>query len=83
VEENCTGAQSWEIEMTPWGLPLKVRASALPVAEPELVANPGRPNEGKYYCRGLVQADGKGGMRLSRFGRQYMEMMMFVPEGVP
>jgi hypothetical protein len=30
-----------------------------------------------------VQADGKGGMRLSRFGRQYMEMMMFVPEGVP
>jgi hypothetical protein len=83
VEENCTGAQSWEIEMTPWGLPLKVRASALPVAEPELVANPGRPNEGKYYCRGLVQADGKGGMRLSRFGRQYMEMMMFVPKGVP
>ncbi|MFZ9874892.1 MAG: M23 family metallopeptidase [Candidatus Methylacidiphilales bacterium] len=78
VEENCTGAQSWEIEMTPWGLPLKVRASALPVAGPELVANPGRPNEGKYYCRGLVQADGKGGMRLSRFGRQYMEMMMFV-----
>ena len=79
VEENCTGAQSWEIEMTPWGLPLKVRASALPVAEPELVANPGRPNEGKYYCRGLVEADGKGGMRLSRFGRQYFDMMMFVP----
>ncbi|NDF17796.1 MAG: sulfite exporter TauE/SafE family protein [Verrucomicrobia bacterium] len=32
---------------------------------------------GKYYCRGLVEADGKGGMRLSKFGRQYLEMMMF------
>jgi len=79
VQENCTGAQSWQIEMSPWGLPLKVSASAIPVAGPELVANPGRPNEGKYYCRGLVEPDGKGGMRLSKFGRQYIEMMMFVP----
>jgi hypothetical protein len=79
-EENCTGAKSWQIEMTPWGLPLKVSASAVPVAGPELVANPGRPNEGKYYCRGLVEADGKGGMRLSRFGRQYFDMMMFTGE---
>ena len=80
VEGNCTGAQSWQIEMTPWGLPLRVKGSALPVAAPELVANPGRPNEGKYYCRGLVEADGKGGMRLSKFGRQYFEMMMFIQE---
>ena len=80
VEENCTGAQSWQIEMTPWGLPLKVSASAIPVAGPELVANPGRPNEGKYYCRGLVEPDGKGGMRLSKFGRQYFDMMMFTGE---
>jgi len=77
AQENCTGAESWEIEMTPWGLPLKVSASALPVNGPELVANPGQPNEGKYYCRGLVEPDGKGGMRLSKFGRQYVEMMMF------
>ncbi len=77
--DNCTGAESWQIEMTPWGLPLKVSASATPVTGPELVANPGRPNEGKYYCRGLVEPDGKGGMRLSKFGRQYFDMMMFVP----
>jgi len=77
VQENCTGAQSWQVEMTPWGLPLKVSASAMPVAGPELVANPGNPREGKYYCRSLVEADGKGGMRLSKFGRQTMEMMMF------
>lgn len=80
VEENCTGAQAWQIEMTPWGLPLKVKGSAIPVTGPELVANPGRPNEGKYYCRGLVEPDGKGGMRLSRFGRQYFDMMMFTGE---
>ncbi len=80
IEENCTGAQAWQIEMTPWGLPLKVKGSAIPVAGPELVANPGRPNEGKYYCRGLVEPDGKGGMRLSKFGRQYVEMMMFTGE---
>ena len=79
MEENCTGAQSWQIEMTPWGLPLRVQGSAVAVTVPELVANPGRPNEGKYYCRGLVEADGKGGMRLSKFGRQYFDMMMFVP----
>ena len=79
VEENCTGAQSWRVEMTPWGLPLRVSALALPVEGPRLVANPGRPNEGKYYCRGLVEADGKGGMRLSKFGGQYLEMMMFSP----
>ena len=78
-QENCTGAQSWEIEMTPWGLPLRLTASATPVTGPQLVANPGRPNEGKYYCRGLVEPDGKGGMRLSKFGRQYFDMMMFVP----
>jgi len=77
VQENCTGAESWEIEMTPWGLPLRVSASTLPVPGPELVANPGQPNEGKYYCRGLVEPDGKGGMRLSKFGRQHVEMMMF------
>ena len=65
--------------MTPWGLPLRVSALALPVEGPRLVANPGRPNEGKYYCRGLVEADGKGGMRLSKFGGQYLEMMMFSP----
>jgi len=81
VEENCGGAQSWQIEMTPWGLPLRVKGSAIPVAGPELVANPGRPNEGKYYCRGLVEPDGQGGMRLSKFGRQYLEMMMFTGEG--
>ena len=79
VQENCTGAEAWQIEMTPWGLPLRVSASAVPVPAARLVANPGRPNEGKYYCRGLVEPDGKGGMRLSRFGRQYFEMMMFVP----
>lgn len=77
VQENCTGPVAWEVEMTPWGLPLKVAASAIPVTEAQLMANPGRPNEGKYYCRGLVEADGKGGMRLSKFGRQTMEMMMF------
>jgi hypothetical protein len=47
------------------------------VVEPVLIANPGKPSEGKYYCRGLVQADGKGGMKLSKFGRQTMEMMLF------
>ena len=77
VRENCTGAQSWQVEMTPWGLPLKVAASAIPAPEAVLVANPGRPNEGKYYCRGLVEGDGKGGMRLSKFGRQTIEMMIF------
>jgi hypothetical protein len=25
----------------------------------------------------LVQADGKGGMKLSKFGRQTMEMMLY------
>ena len=47
------------------------------VVEPVLVANPGVPSEGKYYCRGLVQGDGKGGVKLSRFGRQTIEMMLF------
>lgn len=56
---------------------MRLAASATPVTGPDLVANPGRPSEGKYYCRGLVEPDGKGGMRLSKFGRQYMEMMMF------
>jgi len=80
MEESCTGAASWQIEMTPWGLPLRVKGSAVAVAGPELAANPGRPSEGKYYCRGLVQGDGKGGMRLSKFGRQYLDMMMFTGE---
>jgi hypothetical protein len=47
------------------------------VVERVLVANPGVPSEGKYYCRGLVQGDGKGGVKLSRFGRQTIEMMLF------
>jgi len=68
---------SWDIEMTPWGLPLKMEAGGEVVLEPVLIANPGKPSEGKYYCRGLVQADGKGGMKLSKFGRQTMEMMLF------
>jgi hypothetical protein len=68
---------SWDIEMTPWGLPLRVEAGSEVVLEPVLIANPGKPSEGKYYCRGLVQADGKGGMKLSKFGRQTMEMMLF------
>jgi hypothetical protein len=68
---------SWDIEMTPWGLPLRMEAGSEVVVEPVLIANPGKPSEGKYYCRGLVQADGKGGMKLSKFGRQTMEMMLF------
>lgn len=75
--EGGGNPESWKIEMTPWGLPLAMEAGGEPVVEPALVANPGRPNEGKYYCRGLVEADGKGGMRLSKFGRQTMEMMLF------
>lgn len=72
---------SWDIEMTPWGLPLKMEAGGEAVVGPVLRANPGKPSEGKYYCRGLVQGDGKGGMKLSKFGRQTMEMMMFTGEG--
>jgi murein DD-endopeptidase MepM/ murein hydrolase activator NlpD len=68
---------SWDIEMTPWGLPLRMEAGGEVVLEPVLIANPGKPSEGKYYCRGLVQGDGKGGMKLSKFGRQTMEMMLF------
>ena len=68
---------SWDIEMTPWGLPLKMEAGGEVVLEPVLIANPGKPSEGKYYCRGLVQGDGKGGMKLSKFGRQTMEMMLY------
>ena len=84
VQENCTGTVAWKLEMTPWGLPLKVVGSAIPVTEAGLIANPGQPNEGRYYCRGLVEADGKGGMRLSKFGRQTMEMMLFTgPEPAP
>jgi len=75
--ERCSSPPSWEIEMTPWGLPLRMEAGVGEVAEPVLVSVPGGPNEGKYYCRGLVEADGKGGMRLSKFGRQTMEMMMY------
>ena len=77
VQEKCVGARSWQIEMTPWGLPLQLNKTKEEVIKAELVANPGRPSEGKYYCRGLVQADGKGGMKLSKFGRQTIEMMMF------
>ena len=75
--ERCSAPVSWEIEMTPWGLPLKMEAGDKTVSEPVLMANPGSPSEGKYYCRGLVEADGKGGMRLSKFGRQTMEMMVY------
>ena len=75
--ERCSAPASWRIEMTPWGLPLRMEAEEGTVDEPVLIANPGRPNEGRYYCRGLVEADGKGGMRLSKFGRQTMEMMVF------
>ena len=79
IERKSPSAQplSWDIEMTPWGLPLRMEAGGEVVAGPVLVANPGKPSEGKYYCRGLVQADGKGGMRLSKFGRQTMEMMLY------
>ncbi|NBS06789.1 MAG: M23 family metallopeptidase [Verrucomicrobia bacterium] len=79
IERKSPSAQplSWDIEMTPWGLPLRMEAGGEVVAEPVLVANPGKPSEGKYYCRGLVQADGKGGMKLSKFGRQTMEMMLY------
>jgi hypothetical protein len=79
IERKSPSTQpfSWDIEMTPWGLPLKMEAGSEVVVEPVLIANPGKPSEGKYYCRGLVQADGKGGMKLSKFGRQTMEMMLF------
>ena len=79
VESKSPSAMpvSWDIEMTPWGLPLKMEAGSEVVLEPVLIANPGKPSEGKYYCRGLVQADGKGGMKLSKFGRQTMEMMLY------
>jgi len=79
VESKSPSAMpvSWDIEMTPWGLPLKMEAGSEVVVEPVLIANPGKPSEGKYYCRGLVQADGKGGMKLSKFGRQTMEMMLY------
>ena len=68
------------MEMTPWALPLKIRGLPGKTEETKLISVPGRPNEGKYYCRGLVEADGKGGMRLSKFGRQTMEMMVFTAE---
>ena len=71
------GENSWELEMTPWGLPLSVQGSTEMAETPVLLANPGRSNEGKYYCRTLVQSDGKGGMKLSKFGRQTMEMMLY------
>jgi Peptidase family M23 len=77
VQEGKGGSLGWEIEMTPWGLPLRMKGVGEAVVEPVLVANPGVPSEGKYYCRGLVQANGKGGMKLSRFGRQTIEMMLF------
>ena len=78
--ENCTGNDTWQVEMTPWALPLKIRGLPGRTEETKLISVPGRPNEGKYYCRGLVEADGKGGMRLSKFGRQTMEMMVFTAE---
>ena len=79
VESKSPSAMplSWDIEMTPWGLPLKMEAGGEVVLEPVLIANPGKPSEGKYYCRGLVQGDGKGGMKLSKFGRQTLEMMLY------
>lgn len=77
AQEGKGGSLGWEIEMTPWGLPLRMKGVEEAVVEPVLVANPGVPSEGKYYCRGLVQGDGKGGVKLSRFGRQTIEMMLF------
>ena len=77
AKEGKGGSLGWEIEMTPWGLPLRMKGVEEAVVEPVLVANPGVPSEGKYYCRGLVQGDGKGGMKLSKFGRQTIEMMLF------
>ena len=77
VHEGKGPSLAYEIEMTPWGLPLRMKGVEEGVVEPVLVANPGGPSEGKYYCRGLVQADGKGGMKLSKFGRQTIEMMLF------
>ena len=77
AEENCMENDTWQVEMTPWALPLKIRGLPGRTEETKLISVPGRPNEGKYYCRGLVEADGKGGMRLSKFGRQTMEMMVF------
>jgi len=77
AQEGKGGSLGWEIEMTPWGLPLRMKGVREGVVEPVLVANPGVPSEGKYYCRGLVQGDGKGGVKLSRFGRQTIEMMLF------
>ena len=79
VERKSPSAQplSWDIEMTPWGLPLRMEAGSEVAVEPLLIANPGKPSEGKYYCRGLVQGDGKGAMKLSKFGRQTIEMMLF------
>ena len=71
------GEKSWELEMTPWGLPLSVKGSSEIAEMPVLLANPGRPNEGKYYCRTLVQSDGKGGMNLSKLGNQTLAMMLF------
>lgn len=71
---------AWDLEMTPWGLPLRMKVGSERVNEPELRANPGTRGEGKYYGRGLVQADGKGGMKLSKFGRQTVEMMFFTGE---
>jgi hypothetical protein len=82
TRKQLIGAEekSWELEMTPWGLPLSVKGSSEIAELPLLLANPGRPNEGKYYCRTLVQSDGKGGMKLSKLGNQTLAMMLFTGE---
>jgi len=66
--------------MTPWGLPLRMKGVGEGVVEPVLVANPGVPSEGMYYCRGLVRPDGKGGMKLSKLGKQTMGMLLYAEE---
>ena len=74
------GEQSWDLEMTPWGLPLRARGRGERVETAELGSVPGRPNEGRYYCRGLVRSDGKGGMKLSKLGEQTMGMLLYAEE---
>ena len=74
------GEQSWDLEMTPWGLPLRARGRGERVEMAELGSVPGRPNEGRYYCRGLVGPDGKGGMKLSKLGEQTMGMLLYAEE---
>ena len=79
-EDIGNGEQSWDLEMTPWGLPLRAKGRGERVEMAELGSVPGRPNEGRYYCRGLVGPDGKGGMKLSKLGEQTMGMLLYAEE---